>query len=61
MQHYLKKFLPLDHNQVLYQQYQHCHQTNRTVHEYTIEFNRLSALNNLNETPRQQVARDIGG
>ncbi|KAI0505034.1 hypothetical protein KFK09_015991 [Dendrobium nobile] len=41
--------------------YQHCTQGTRSVSEYTEEFNRLSAKNDLNETANQLVARYIGG
>ncbi|KAI0524322.1 hypothetical protein KFK09_003688 [Dendrobium nobile] len=54
-------YLPTDYEQMLYQQYQHCRQGNRSVNEYTEEFYRLSARNNLNETANQLVARYIGG
>ncbi|XP_028550837.1 uncharacterized protein LOC110096704 [Dendrobium catenatum] len=54
-------FLPTDFEQMLYVQYQHCNQGARTVSEYTEEFYRLSARNNLNESETQLVARYIGG
>ncbi|KAI0509958.1 hypothetical protein KFK09_010558 [Dendrobium nobile] len=54
-------FLPTDFEQMLYLQYQHCSQGNRTVNEYTEEFYRLSARNDLNEFENQLVARYIGG
>ena len=55
------RFLPTNYEQLLYQQYQHCQQRNRSVNEYTEEFYRLNARNDLNETERQQVARYVGG
>ncbi|KAI0498353.1 hypothetical protein KFK09_021594 [Dendrobium nobile] len=55
------QFLPTDYEQILYMRYQHCTQGTRSVSEYTEEFNRLSARNDLNETANQLVARYIGG
>ncbi|XP_020679468.2 uncharacterized protein LOC110097438 [Dendrobium catenatum] len=54
-------FLPTDYEQLLYMQYQHCSQGNRSVNEYTEEFYRMSARNNLNESTNQLVARYVGG
>ncbi|KAI0500296.1 hypothetical protein KFK09_018508 [Dendrobium nobile] len=54
-------FLPTDYEQMLYVQYQHCVQGPRSVSDYTEEFYRLSARNNLNESDNQLVARYIGG
>ncbi|KAI0516557.1 hypothetical protein KFK09_009234 [Dendrobium nobile] len=42
-------YLPTDYEQMLYMQYQHCSQGQRSVNDYTEEFYRLSARNNLNE------------
>ncbi|XP_020700689.2 uncharacterized protein LOC110112721 [Dendrobium catenatum] len=55
------QFLPTDFEQIMYIWYQHCVQGSRSVSEYTEEFNRLSARNNLNESNNQLVARYIGG
>ncbi|XP_028556926.1 uncharacterized protein LOC110109044 [Dendrobium catenatum] len=55
------QFLPTDYEQILYIRYQHCVQGGRSVSDYTEEFNRLSARNNLNESNNQLVARYIGG
>ncbi|KAI0514154.1 hypothetical protein KFK09_010188 [Dendrobium nobile] len=54
-------FLPTDFEQMLYLRYQHCIQGTRTVSDYTEEFYRLSARNDLNENTNQIVARYIGG
>ncbi|KAI0529011.1 hypothetical protein KFK09_001556 [Dendrobium nobile] len=54
-------FLPTDYEQMLYLQYQHCVQGARSVSEYTEEFYRLSARNNLRESGNQLVARYTGG
>ncbi|XP_020672881.1 uncharacterized protein LOC110092596 [Dendrobium catenatum] len=54
-------YLPTDYDQILYMKFQHCMQGQRSVSEYTEEFYRLSARNNLNETANQIVARYICG
>lgn len=54
-------FLPSDFEHLLYLQYQRCQQRMRSVGAYTEEFYRLSARNNLNESPQQLVARYIRG
>ena len=55
------RFLPLDYEQFLYQQYQNCQQANRTINEYTKKFYRLNAQVNLSETEDQLIVRYIGG
>ncbi|XP_028554101.1 uncharacterized protein LOC110105612 [Dendrobium catenatum] len=55
------QFLPTDYEQILYMRYQHCCQGTRSVSDYTEEFHRLSARNNLNESANHLVARYIGG
>lgn len=54
------RFLPVDNEQLLYQQYQNCRQGTRFVSEYTDEFYSLNARNNLNDTDNQALARYIG-
>jgi hypothetical protein len=55
------RYLPLDYEQILFQQYQDCRQGNRTVQTYVEEFHRLSSRNNLSETDGQQVSKFVGG
>ena len=47
------QFLPPDYDQMLYQQYQDCKETTRFISEYTEEFYRLNAQNDLAETESQ--------
>ena len=56
-----RRFLPLDYEQFLYQQYQNCWQANRTVNEYTEEFHWLNAGVNFSETEDQLIAHYTGG
>ncbi|GJZ12993.1 transposon ty3-I gag-pol polyprotein [Tanacetum coccineum] len=55
------RFLPLDIEQILYQQYHTCVQGKRTVADYTGEFLRLQARCNLKEINEQSTARYISG
>lgn len=55
------RYLPLDYDQVLFQQYHNCKQGNRSVDEYTTEFYRLASRNDLTESDSQQAARFISG
>ena len=45
-----RRFLPLDYEQFLYQQYKNYLRVNCTVNEYTEEFYQLNAQVNLSET-----------
>jgi hypothetical protein len=56
-----ERFLPADHEQLLYRMYIDCVQGNRTVDEYTDEFLRLAERNQLGETEPQKVARYMSG
>jgi hypothetical protein len=55
------RFLPLDYEQVIFQRFQNCYQSTRSVSAYTEEFLRLQARCNLNENEDQQVARYVNG
>ncbi|XP_042047201.1 uncharacterized protein LOC121793062 [Salvia splendens] len=55
------EYLPADYDQVLFQQYQCCQQNNRSVHDYTCEFNRLTTRTKLSESTSQQVAQYMEG
>ncbi|XP_043687813.1 uncharacterized protein LOC122639038 [Telopea speciosissima] len=55
------RFLPPDHRQFLYQQFQNCTQGSRAVTEYINEFLRLQSRCNLAESDDQQVARFVNG
>ncbi|KAK3231710.1 hypothetical protein Dsin_003591 [Dipteronia sinensis] len=57
----MNHFLPAYYEQMLYVQYQQCQQKGKSVHDYTDEFYRLSARNNLNETDVQLVAWYVSG
>ena len=56
-----KDFLPPNYEQILFQQYQRCHQDVRSIHEYTAEFMRLAERNDLSESEGQQAARHLEG
>jgi len=56
-----ERFLPVEFQSILYTQYLKCKQGQRTVTEYTEEFHRLGARNNLMESEEQQMARYIAG
>ena len=62
MKQLLKKdFISSYYEQILFQQYQRCHQGVRSVHEYTAEFMRLAERNDLRESEDQQAARYLEG
>lgn len=54
-------FFPMDFEHLLYIQYQNCWQGLSTMGDYTEEFYRLCARNNLKETDSQLIARFIRG
>jgi Retrotransposon gag protein len=56
-----KEFLPLNFQQTLYQQLQGLIQGSRSIDDYTLEFYRLVARNQLRETEEQLVARYLHG
>ncbi|XP_020695883.1 uncharacterized protein LOC110109255 [Dendrobium catenatum] len=56
-----RHFLPTYFEQLLYIQYQQCRQGQRSVSDFTKDFYRLSARNNLSESDNQLVARYTGG
>ena len=56
-----RDFHPLDYEQILFQQYQRCHQGTRLVHEYTVVFMRLAKRNDLRKSKGQQAARYLKG
>ncbi|KAL5548403.1 hypothetical protein UlMin_003634 [Ulmus minor] len=55
------RFLPLNHEQILWEQLHNCVQGNRTVHQYTAEYQRLQARTNLSESPYYQMVRFVNG
>ena len=62
MKQYLRgRFLPPNYEQYLFESYQRCSQRTRTVNEYTSEFPRLAAHNQLSESDHQQVTCYLGG
>jgi hypothetical protein len=56
-----REFLPLNYKQTLFKQFQALTQGSKSVDEYTLEFYKLAARNQLNETEDQRVARYMQG
>ena len=62
MRQLLKRdFLPLDYEQILFQQYQICHQGVRSIHKCVAKFMRLAEQKYLRESEGQQPARYLEG
>lgn len=53
------QFFPTDYQQILFKQYHHWTQGNRTVAEYIEEFQELRARNDLSESEFQEILRFI--
>ncbi|XP_078161156.1 uncharacterized protein LOC144556644 [Carex rostrata] len=56
-----REFLPLNYRQTLFQQFQSLSQGAKSVEEYTLEFYKLEARNQINETEDLRVARYLHG
>ncbi|KAL5580828.1 hypothetical protein UlMin_013270 [Ulmus minor] len=55
------RFLPLNHEQILWEQLHNCVQGNRTVHQYIAKYQRMQARTNLSESPYYQMVRFVNG
>ena len=55
------RFLPLNYEQLLWEQLHHCVHGNQIVHQYTAEYQRLQARTNLVEAPYYQMVRYVNG
>ncbi|GJS61835.1 transposon ty3-I gag-pol polyprotein [Tanacetum coccineum] len=56
-----RRFLPPNHDKILFNLLQNCAQGKRSMEVYTAEFHRLSSRNDLSEIESQQVTRYING
>lgn len=56
-----ERFLPAQHEQILYNQYQNCRQGVRGTADYTKEFHRLGERMNLAEGENHVIAQFVGG
>ena len=56
-----REFLPLNYKQTLFRQFQSLTQGSKSVDDYTLEFYKLAARNQLNESEDQRVARYMQG
>ena len=55
------RFLPLNHEQILWEQLHNCVQGSRIVHQYIAEYQRLRARTNIFESPYYQMVRHVNG
>ena len=53
------RFLPLNNEQILWEQHHNCVQGSRIVHQYTVEYQRLQTITNLSESPYYQMVRYV--
>jgi len=55
------KFLPSDHSRTIFQEFNNLRQRNQTVEEYTENFYKLQARNDLDESEEKTVTRYLNG
>ena len=54
-------FLPINYEQILWEQLHHYTQRTMTIHQCTAEYQRLQARTNLSESPYYQMVRYVNG
>ena len=54
-------FLPINNEQLLWEQLHYCNQGARSIHQYTAEYQRLQARTNLFESPSYQMIMYVNG